>query len=51
VIHMTLLGTDGQVVGEGDINVTAPADKTIVEFQGTIPVSGDIAGWKYAVRG
>ena len=51
VIHMTLLGMDGTVVGEGDITGTAPAEETIVEFEGTIPTTGDIAGWKYSVRG
>lgn len=50
VIHMTLLGMEGQTIGEGDITVTAPAADTSVEFQGTIPVTGDIAGWKYEVR-
>lgn len=51
VIHMTLIGMEGQTIGEGDITVTAPADGASVEFQGTIPVEGDIAGWKYEVRG
>ena len=51
VIHMTLLGSDGQTIGEGDITVTAPAEDTTVEFQGALPASGDIAGWRYEIRG
>ena len=51
VIHMTLLGSDGQSIGEGDITVNAPAAETAVEFQGSIPVNGEIAGWKYEIRG
>ncbi len=51
VIHLTLLDMDGQTIGEGDITVTAPAADASVEFQGSIPVTGDIAGWKYQVRG
>lgn len=49
VLRLTLLGIDGAPVGEGEITVTAPAADTDTEFEGSIPVTGEIAGWRYQV--
>src|SRR5690606_36795592 len=51
VIHMTLLGSAGQSIGEGDITVNAPVAETAVDFQGSILVNGELASWKYDIRG
>lgn len=48
-LRLTLLGISGDKVGEGDIAVTAPAAEADATFEGTIPVTGEIAGWKYEI--
>lgn len=50
VVQLTLLGIDGNPVGQGEITVTAPAADAETTFEGSIPVTGEIAGWKYQVR-
>ncbi|MEX1184137.1 MAG: tetratricopeptide repeat protein [Gemmatimonadota bacterium] len=48
-LQFTLLGADGAVVGEQTVTVNAPAAEATAEFSGTIPVQGEVAGWKYTV--
>ena len=49
VLRLTLVGIEGETVGEGEITVTAPAAEAEATFEGSIPVTGDIAGWRYEV--
>lgn len=49
-IVVTLIGTDGSVVGEQEIVVNAPAVNADAKFEGTVKVTGDVAGWKYILR-
>ena len=48
-LRLTLLGIDGNSVGQGDIAITAPAAEADATFEGSIPVTGEIAGWKYEI--
>jgi hypothetical protein len=50
VIHLTLLGMDGNAVGETDITVAAPEADSGATFEAAVPTTGEIAGWKYEVR-
>jgi tetratricopeptide (TPR) repeat protein len=50
-VEFTLLGIDGQVIGQEVITVTAPAVEETAEFRASVPLSGELAGWRYAVRG
>lgn len=50
IVDLTLIGIDGNPVGQGEITVTAPAADAQTTFEGSIPVTGEIAGWKYQVR-
>lgn len=49
-ITFTLLGIDGRVIGEQELTVPAPAKEQTAAFEGKIPVTGEIAGWKYAIK-
>ena len=49
-VKFTLLGIDGRVIGEQVLNLTAPEKEQTAPFEGTIPVTGEIAGWKYALN-
>lgn len=46
-LKFTLIGIDGSPVGEGEVTVNAPAAEQTAQFQGTIAITGDVAGWKY----
>ena len=46
-LRWTLLGAGGQVVGTGVVEVAAPAAGQSTRFEGAIPASGAITGWKY----
>jgi tetratricopeptide (TPR) repeat protein len=48
-LNFTLLDHEGRAVGEQTITVNAPDADTEVQFQGTVTLQGDIAGWKYTV--
>jgi Flp pilus assembly protein TadD len=50
-IEFTLLGLDGKVVGQHVISVEAPEPDSTKPFETTIPVTGELAGWRYVVRG
>jgi tetratricopeptide (TPR) repeat protein len=50
-INVTLIGNDGQQVGSGQIQVNAPVKEESAAFEGTIPVTGPVAGWRYTVGG
>ncbi len=49
IVRLTLLGIEGDTIGEGDITVNVPPADATANFEGSIPVSGDIAGWKYRI--
>lgn len=49
-LEFTILSLDGTVLGTETITVTAPAADATAEFKGTIPTTGEMAGWRYAVR-
>jgi tetratricopeptide (TPR) repeat protein len=49
-LKISMLGLDGSSVGEQEIVVTAPALKEEVKFQAVVKTTGDVAGWKYAVK-
>jgi tetratricopeptide (TPR) repeat protein len=51
VLRLTLVGVEGETVGEGEITVSAPAADEDATFEGSIPVTGEIAGWRYQVVG
>lgn len=48
-LRFTLLDLEGTEVGEQAITVTVPAAEQTVEFEGTAPTTGEVAGWKYVV--
>jgi tetratricopeptide (TPR) repeat protein len=50
-IEFTLIGLDGSVVGQHVISIEAPEPDAVKPFEGTIPVTGELAGWRYVVRG
>jgi Flp pilus assembly protein TadD len=50
-VEFTLLGIDGRVIGQEVITVTAPAVEETTEFRASMSLSGELAGWRYAVRG
>jgi tetratricopeptide (TPR) repeat protein len=49
-VKFTLYGIDGRVLGEQVINITVPEKEQTGSFEGTIPVTGEIAGWRYALN-
>jgi len=49
-IHVTLLGLNGAAVGDQVVLVNAPAANATADFDATVKVNGDIAGWKYVIE-
>lgn len=49
-ILVTLVAADGSVADEQEIVVNAPAVNADATFEGTMKVTGDVAGWKYVLR-
>jgi tetratricopeptide (TPR) repeat protein len=49
-VEFTLLAVDGSVIGQQVVTVAAPAVEETAEFRGTIPTTGELAGWRYVVR-
>jgi tetratricopeptide (TPR) repeat protein len=48
-VNITLLGKDGQSIGEAKAQVNAGEQQAAVDFQVTAPVTEQVAGWKYTV--
>lgn len=48
-IRVTLIGPAGTPIGSNEFSVAAPAAEQTTTFEGKIPVTGEIAGWKYEV--
>jgi tetratricopeptide (TPR) repeat protein len=48
-VTFTLLGLDGQTIGEETVTVNAPAAEAKVEFKGRATANGELAGWRYTV--
>jgi tetratricopeptide (TPR) repeat protein len=49
-LQITLLDSQGQSIGEAQAQATAPEAEATVPFTTTVPVTGQIAGWKYVVQ-
>jgi tetratricopeptide (TPR) repeat protein len=49
-VEFTLLGIDGQVLGQQVITVEAPAADETARFEASIPLTGELAGWRYVVK-
>jgi tetratricopeptide (TPR) repeat protein len=48
-VRITLLGSDGESIGEAEAKVTAPEKEATTDFQVSAPVTAQVAGWKYQV--
>jgi tetratricopeptide (TPR) repeat protein len=48
-LSITLLGPDGNAIGEASAQVTAPDPEATTDFQVTAPVTAQVAGWRYQV--
>lgn len=48
-LNMELLARDGSVIGAGTITFAAPAAEAAAQFEGTIPVDGEVNSWRYTV--
>jgi tetratricopeptide (TPR) repeat protein len=48
-IKVTLLGSNGQPVGQQEITIAAPAAEQTATFDNKVAVTGEVAGWKYEV--
>jgi tetratricopeptide (TPR) repeat protein len=46
---VTLLGSNGQPVGQQEITIAAPAAEQTAPFNNKVAVTGEVAGWKYEV--
>jgi tetratricopeptide (TPR) repeat protein len=46
-LRVTILSANGAGIGSGDATVTMPAAEASTLFRVEIPVTGEIAGWKY----
>lgn len=46
-LKVSFVGIDGTVLGTADVNVTAPAADSTVDFEAVAPTKGQVAGWKY----
>lgn len=46
-LRITLLDIGGATIGAQEVTISAPAQNESAAFDATIPVSGDLAGWKY----
>lgn len=49
-VTFTLVGIDGRVVGEQAISITLPEKDQSSTFEGRIPTTGEIAGWRYKLN-
>ncbi|MBR9988334.1 MAG: tetratricopeptide repeat protein [Gemmatimonadetes bacterium] len=50
-LRFTLLGHEGDALATQDVVVSVPATEQVVTFDATVPVEGEIAGWKYVIAG
>jgi tetratricopeptide (TPR) repeat protein len=48
-IRFTLLGSEGNAVGEQSVTVNVSAPDTLKEFEAPTTVTGPIAGWRYTI--
>lgn len=48
-VNITLVGKDGQPVGEAKAQVNAGEQQAAVDFEVSTPVTAQVAGWKYTV--
>jgi tetratricopeptide (TPR) repeat protein len=48
-IRFTLLGSDGNPVGEQTVTVNVAAPDTLKEFEAQTNVTGSVAGWRYTI--
>jgi tetratricopeptide (TPR) repeat protein len=48
-LRFTILGSAGQSLGSQEVTVSAPAAEQSTSFQAVIPVTGELAGWKYEI--
>jgi tetratricopeptide (TPR) repeat protein len=48
-VRVTLLGSEGQTVGEMSFTVNATEKDATADFQQSTEITGQIAGWKYTV--
>jgi hypothetical protein len=48
-VKVTLLGSEGQTVGEMSFTVNATDKESTADFQQSTEITGQIAGWKYTV--
>lgn len=48
-VRFTLLGLDGNTIGEETITVNAPAADASTQFQGRATANGELAGYRYTV--
>ena len=48
-IRVTLVGLDGNTVGESEVTVTSAGPDAEAPFSVVIPTTGEVAGWKYQV--
>ena len=48
-LKITLLGATGTAIGSHEFTVAAPAVDATATFEGKIPVTGEVAGWKYEI--
>jgi len=48
-IKVTLIGLDGQQIGNVDVTVNVSEAEASVPFEGTAQISSQVAGWKYEV--
>jgi Flp pilus assembly protein TadD len=49
-VEFTLVGIEGQVIGQQVVAVPAPAADQTTRFEVSIPITGELAGWRYVVR-
>lgn len=49
-IHITLIGLDGNTVGDLLIPLNAPAANATTDFEMKTKVTGEVAGWKYVIE-
>lgn len=50
-LRFTLIGLDGRVLAEQDVTVAAGEPEAETPFEAQAEVAGEIAGWKYVLRG
>ena len=48
-LKVTVIGVDGNPVGEQEFTVTAPAAEATAPFEGKAAITGEVAGWRYVV--